>query len=196
MPSAGAAGATNMADAHARATDTLGVAVTSTGTGAGNAAGALVEPLSAETPLLHLTGQIDTPHLDRGHGFIHETRSQPEMLAAVSKATFLVREPAECAAVLRAAARTALTPPRGPVSVELPADVQVAKADLPDNDPAPLAIPDVRPEEGALDQLAGRCCGSAAAPVTPRRPRGDSPASASESSRACEGGVSSPKTIP
>ena len=156
----GEAGATNMADAHARVTDTLGVAVTSTGTGAGNAAGALVEALSAETPLLHLTGQIDTPHLDRGHGFIHETRSQPEMLAAVSKATFLVREPAECAAVLRAAARTALTPPRGPVSVELPADVQAAKADLPDNDPAPLAIPDVRPEEGALDQLAGRLAGA------------------------------------
>ena len=152
----GEAGATNMADAHARVTDTLGVAVTSTGTGAGNAAGALVEALSAETPLLHLTGQIDTPHLDRGHGFIHETRSQPEMLAAVSKAAFQVREPGQCAAVLRAAARTALTPPRGPVSVELPADVQAAKADLPDNAPAPLAMPDVRPEEGALDQLAGR----------------------------------------
>ena len=151
----GEAGAVNMADAHARVGNSLGVAVTSTGTGAGNAAGALVEALSAETPLLHLTGQIDTPHLGRGHGFIHETRAQPEMLAAVSKAAFEVRTPAECATVLRAAARAALTPPRGPVSVELPADVQAAKADLPD-DPGPLAIPDIAPSEHDLDELAGR----------------------------------------
>ena len=107
----GEAGAVNMADAHARVRNDLGVAVTSTGTGAGNAAGALVEALSAETPLLHLTGQIDSAHLGRGRGFIHETPAQPEMLAAVSKAVFRVREPGECAAVLRTAARTALTLP-------------------------------------------------------------------------------------
>ena len=149
----GEAGAVNMADAHARVGNGLGVAVTSTGTGAGNAAGALVEALSAETPLLHLTGQIDSAHLGRGHGFIHETRSQPEMLAAVSKAAFQVRAPEECAAVLRTAARTALTAPRGPVSVELPADVQAAPAGLP-REPEPIAIPDAQPSEQDLDALA------------------------------------------
>ena len=151
----GEAGAMNMADAHARVSNAIGVAVTSTGTGAGNAAGALVEALSAETPLLHLTGQIDTPHLGRGHGFIHETKAQPQMLAAVSKAAFQVREPGECAAVLREAAHTALTPPRGPVSVEIPADVQAAKADPPD-DAGPLAIPGKQPAAHALDALARR----------------------------------------
>ena len=40
----GEAGACNMADAAARVSGTLGACVTSTGTGAGNAAGALVEP--------------------------------------------------------------------------------------------------------------------------------------------------------
>ena len=54
----GEAGACNMADAYARVTGGLGVCVTSTGTGAGNAAGALVEAITAGTPLLHLTGQI------------------------------------------------------------------------------------------------------------------------------------------
>ena len=110
LPARGEAGAVNMADAHARVNDALGVAVTSTGTGSGNAAGALVEALSAETPLLHLTGQIDTPHLDRGHGFIHETKAQLDMLAAVSKRACRVTDPRECAAVMRAAVRTALTP--------------------------------------------------------------------------------------
>ncbi len=49
----GEAGACNMADAHARVTGGLGVVVTSTGTGAGNAAEALIEALTAGTPLLH-----------------------------------------------------------------------------------------------------------------------------------------------
>ena len=155
VPARGEAGAVNMADGHARVRDGLGVAVTSTGTGCGNAAGALVEARSAETPLLHLTGQVDTPHLGRGHGFIHETPEQLEMLAAVSKAAYRVSDPGECTAVLREAVATALTPPRGPVSVEIPADVQVATAGVPD-DVSPLPLHPAPPDEAALDRLAAR----------------------------------------
>ena len=43
VPSRGEAGAVNMADAAARVSGGLGVAVTSTGTAAGNGAGALIE---------------------------------------------------------------------------------------------------------------------------------------------------------
>ena len=155
VPSRGEAGAVNMADGHARVRDALGVAVTSTGTGCGNAAGALVEARSAETPLLHLTGQVNTAHLGRGHGFIHETDGQLEMLAAVSKAAYRVTEPETCAAVLSDAIAAALTPPRGPVSVEFPADVQTAPAPIPD-EPAPAPIIPAPLDEGALDRLAGR----------------------------------------
>ena len=155
VPSRGEAGAVNMADGYARVRNALGVAVTSTGTGCGNAAGALVEARSAETPLLHLTGQIDTPHLGRGHGFIHETEGQLEMLAAVSKAAYRVTEPRACAAILRKAVRTALTPPRGPVSVELPADIQGAAACIPEN-VSPLPIRSAPPDEAELDRLAAR----------------------------------------
>ena len=49
----GEAGACNMADAAARVSATWGVCITSTGTGAGNAAGALVEALTADTPMLY-----------------------------------------------------------------------------------------------------------------------------------------------
>ena len=64
----GEAGALNMADGCARASGKLGVAFTSTGTGAGNAAGALVEALVAGTPLLHITGQVELPFLGRNCG--------------------------------------------------------------------------------------------------------------------------------
>jgi len=152
VPARGEAGAVNMADGHARVRDALGVAVTSTGTGCGNAAGALVEARTAETPLLHLTGQVDTPHLGRGHGFIHETPEQLEMLAAVSKAAYRVSDPDECAEILREAIAAALTPPRGPVSVEIPADLQTAAARPPD-DLSPSPVPPAPPDEAALDRL-------------------------------------------
>ena len=51
--------------------------------------------------------------------------------------------------------QTALTPPRGPVSVEIPADVQTTAARVP-GDLSPLPLPSTPPDEEALDGLAGR----------------------------------------
>ena len=127
----GEAGACNMADAYARVTGGLGVCVTSTGTGAGNAAGALVEAITAGTPLLHLTGQIESEFLDRDLGFIHEAPAQLAMLQAVGKAAFRIRNAATALATLREAVRLAQTPPCGPVSIEIPIDVQASLIDLP-----------------------------------------------------------------
>ena len=59
------AGAINMADGYARVGNRLGVAFSSTGTAAGNASGAMVEALSAGTPLLHITGQVEVRYLDK-----------------------------------------------------------------------------------------------------------------------------------
>ena len=155
VPARGEAGAVNMADAHARVRGALGVAVTSTGTGAGNAAGALVEAQTAGTPLLHLTGQIETEYLDRNLGYIHEARDQLGMLRAVSKAAFRVTSPEGALDVLRDAVRQALAPPAGPVSVEIPIDIQEALIDRPaDLAPYPIAVP--VPDPQALDALAER----------------------------------------
>jgi acetolactate synthase-1/2/3 large subunit len=158
----GEAGACNMADAYARVTGTLGACVTSTGTGAGNAAGALVEAITAGTPMLHLTGQIESPYLDRDLGYIHEHPAQLAMLKAVGKDAFRIRNPATALATLREAARLAQTPPCGPVSIEIPIDVQKMLLDLPaDLSPSPVAA--VQPGEAALDALAERL-------MTARRP--------------------------
>lgn len=151
----GEAGACNMADACARVTGTLGVVITSTGTGAGNAAGAIIEAMTAGTPLLHLTGQIDSPYLDRDLGFIHEAPRQVEMLAAAGKAAFRIRNAETALATLRQAVLLASTPPCGPVSVEIPIDVQQTLLDLP-ADLSPAAVPPVVPAAAALDALADR----------------------------------------
>ena len=127
----GEAGACNMADAYARVNRHLGVVVTSTGTGAGNAAGAMVEALTAGTPLLHLTGQIESPYLDLNLGFIHEAQDQLGMLRAVGKAAFRISKPEEALDVLKQAVTLAFTPPCGPVSIEIAIDVQKMQLEQP-----------------------------------------------------------------
>ncbi len=155
VPARSEPGAVNMADAYARVSGGLGVAVTSTGTAAGNACGAMVEALTAGTPVLHLTGQIEVPYLDRELAYIHEAPEQLDMLRAVSKAAFRVRSAETALGTLREALRVALTAPAGPVSVEIPIDIQATEIDVPPSlAPAEIAAP--RPGASELDALAER----------------------------------------
>lgn len=149
----GEAGACNMADAAARVSGVIGVCVTSTGTGCGNAAGAMVEAMTAGTPLLHLTGQIESEYIDRDLGFIHEHPAQLAMLRSVGKGAFRIRNPQSALATLREAVRLAQTPPCGPVSIEIPIDVQAMTLPLP-ADLAPLPVLPLAPEAQALARLA------------------------------------------
>jgi acetolactate synthase-1/2/3 large subunit len=149
----GEAGATSMADACARTTHSLGVCITSTGTAAGNACGGMVEALTAGTPLLHITGQIETPYLDRDLAYIHEAPDQLTMLKAVSKAAWRVRSADTALATFKQAVHCALSAPSGPVSVEVPIDIQAELIDLPD-DLEPLRVQPVQPDERALQALA------------------------------------------
>src|SRR5579875_2334786 len=135
----GEAGALNMADGLARVSGGLGVAFTSTGTAAGNAAGAMVEALTAGTALVHITGQIETTYLDQDLAYIHEAPDQLTMLSSISKAAFRVRSVDTALATVREAVRVARTAPTGPVSVEIPIDIQAARVEW----PADLAAPHV-----------------------------------------------------
>jgi acetolactate synthase I/II/III large subunit len=116
--------AVSAADAYGRARGGLGCALTSTGIGAGNAAGSLVEALSAGMPVLHVTGQVATDYLGSGRGYIHETKDQLGMLRAVSKHAVTITDTASAAGTLRAAVAAALAVPCGPASVEWPIDLQ------------------------------------------------------------------------
>jgi acetolactate synthase-1/2/3 large subunit len=124
VPARGEAGAMNMADAYARVSRSLGVAITSTGTAAGNAAGSQVEALTAGSPVLHITTQVDREFVDRDRAAIHDVPRQPDMLKAISKSYLRVWEPAAAVDTLIAAAREALTAPMGPVTIEIPVDAQ------------------------------------------------------------------------
>ena len=128
IPARGEAGAMNMADAFARVSGQIGVVLTSTGTAAGNAAGGQAEALTAGSRVLHITTQVDREYMDRDRAAIHDVPKQPEMLRGVSKAVFRIWDEAGAMGALAAALRTAVTPPSGPVSIEVPVDVQRATA--------------------------------------------------------------------
>ena len=124
IPARGEAGAMNMADSYARVSRSLGIAITSTGTAAGNAAGSQVEALTAGSPVLHITTQVDREFMDRDRAAIHDVPRQPDMLKAVSKHYVRAWEPVGTVDALLEAAAIALTPPTGPVTLEIPVDVQ------------------------------------------------------------------------
>lgn len=126
VPARGEAGAMNMADAYARVAGKLGVVFTSTGTAAGNAAGAQVEALTAGTPVLHITSTVDLAFADRDRAPIHDVPRQPEMLKGISKSYLRMWSAQGAVGTLTAAASAALSAPSGPVTLEIPVDVQRA----------------------------------------------------------------------
>lgn len=163
VPARGEAGAMNMADAYARVSRSLGVVITSTGTAAGNAAGAQVEALTAGSPVLHITTQVDVEFMDRDRAAIHDVPRQPDMLKAVSKAYFRIWDARGALATLEAAMSAALSAPSGPVSLEIPVDVQRGPAPRP-LAPCRPAIAHVAPDAAKLD-VAARLIASARRPL-------------------------------
>jgi acetolactate synthase-1/2/3 large subunit len=124
VPARGEMGAGHMADGYARATNGLGVVFTSTGPGAANVAGSLVESRFAGSPILHFTGQTATENLDKNQGTVHDVPDQLGMLKSISKKAIRISHADDVLAQLIEATTIALTPPMGPVSVEIPIDIQ------------------------------------------------------------------------
>ncbi|WP_334192154.1 thiamine pyrophosphate-binding protein [Pararhodobacter sp.] len=153
VPARGEAGAMNMADAWARVSGQMGVVLTSTGTAAGNAAGAQVEALTAGTPLLHITSTVDLGFADRDRAPIHDVPRQPEMLKGISKAYFRLWSAESAIGTLTAAVSAAISAPTGPVALEIPVDVQRSATVVPTRIITPEAQKP-RASDRALEALA------------------------------------------
>lgn len=158
MMARGELGGAHMADGYARVNQGLGVIFSSTGPGAANTIGGLIEARFAGSPVLHITGQTSTKFVDRGMGAVHDPVDQLGMMASVCKSAYRIRSAQNALGVLTRAATEALTAPMGPVSVEVPIDLQRVKIDRPamlDNFVLPLSPPRV-PADAELDELAAR----------------------------------------
>lgn len=119
------AAAVHMADAWARLTGEVGVALVTGGQGHSNAVAALPTALADEVPLLLLSGHA--PLNELGLGAFQET-PQVDMAAPLCKAAWLAQTTAGLAADIARAFSIARGGRPGPVHVSLPTDVVEAKA--------------------------------------------------------------------
>jgi acetolactate synthase-1/2/3 large subunit len=113
------------ADGLARATGGLGAALTTTGPGAANALAAFGEAAASRSPVVLVATEIPSGLARPGvvRGVLHESRDQAAMFEPLAKAVLRPRTPEEAVRAVALAARTAMTSPRGPVYLDIPADV-------------------------------------------------------------------------
>ena len=128
------AAAVHMADAWARLTGEVGVALVTGGPGHANAISALYTAQMAESPLLLLSGHA--PEAQRGMGAFQEMR-QAELAAPVTKLARTVSHVSHLAHETAAALRAAREGRPGPVHLSLPTDILEAVCD----DAALKAVP-------------------------------------------------------
>jgi acetolactate synthase-1/2/3 large subunit len=120
------AAAVHAADAWARQTGEVGVALVTAGQGHANAAAALCTAMGGETPVLLLSGHAALSEL--GLGGFQEMR-QADYAAPVTKASWMVRSAAALPEEVARASRIARSGRPGPVHLSLPADVLEAPVD-------------------------------------------------------------------
>lgn len=120
------------ADGYARRADTVAPLLLSTGPGALTALPALQESAAASVPVLAVSSQIPSAGLGgRRRGYLHELVDQQASFRGVVKSVHLVGAASQIPSALAAAWESALTPPYGPVWVEIPQDVLLAATEVP-----------------------------------------------------------------
>ncbi|MEU4462778.1 thiamine pyrophosphate-binding protein [Streptomyces sp. NPDC024017] len=120
------------ADAYGRITGEAAPLLLSTGPGALTSLAALQEAAAASAPVLAISSQIPTAGLGGGrHGYLHELPDQAASFRGVVKSVHTVRTQSQIPSAIEAAWKSALTAPHGPVWVEIPQDVLLARTAIP-----------------------------------------------------------------
>jgi acetolactate synthase-1/2/3 large subunit len=119
------AGAAHAAEGYARATGKPGVVLVTSGPGATNAVTGIADAFMDSIPMVVLTGQVATNLI--GTDAFQEADTVG-ITRHCSKHNYLVKDPAELATVVREAFTIATKGRPGPVVIDIPKNVQVAKA--------------------------------------------------------------------
>jgi acetolactate synthase I/II/III large subunit len=116
------------ADGYARSSGQAAPLLLSTGPGALNSLTALMEAASAHVPVVAISSQIPSHMVGRGRGYLHELSDQLASFAPIVKDAARAHSIESIPGLLARAWRIALTPPSGPVYLEIPVDLLSAPA--------------------------------------------------------------------
>jgi acetolactate synthase-1/2/3 large subunit len=143
------AGAAHAAEGYARSTGKPGVVLVTSGPGATNAVTGIADAFLDSIPLVVITGQVPT-------GLIGSDAFQEADTIGITrhccKHNYLVKDPADLAAVIDEAFQIATTGRPGPVVIDIPKNVQIATA--PYSDVPPQRRNRYNPRtEGSADEI-------------------------------------------
>jgi acetolactate synthase I/II/III large subunit len=143
-----------MADGYARTTGKVGACMVVPGPGLLNATAALSTAYACNSPVLCVTGQIQSDLIEFGRGLLHEIPNQLGMIRSVTKHAERATAAAEIPGLVNRAFTEIRSGRQRPVEIEIPPDTLFAAADV---ELLPAAHP---PERSAgdpkvLDRAAG-----------------------------------------
>lgn len=140
---------TYMADGYAKATGKVGVAMAVPGPGAINAGSGLGTAYSTSTPVLLISGQIDSQSLGRREGQLHEVEDQLDVFRPLTKWVHRVTRVEEIPGAVHEAFRHLKTGRPRPVELEIPPDTLAATGDA-----ETIPVEDYPPQEAGADEIA------------------------------------------
>jgi thiamine pyrophosphate-dependent acetolactate synthase large subunit-like protein len=121
---------THMADGYARASGGAGVVIAGqNGPGATNLVTGLAQAYAAFSPVVALAGSLSSAHVYRD---AFQEVDQQALFRPITKKTWTLTQTARIPEMMREAFRTALTPRRGPVALNLPRDLLADVTDMPE----------------------------------------------------------------
>ena len=118
-------GATHAAEGYARSTGKCGVVLVTSGPGATNAVTGIVDALMDSIPMVVITGQVAT-HLIGTDAF--QECDTIGVTRPITKHNYLVKDAADLPRIIHEAFHIATSGRPGPVVIDIPKDVQFAKA--------------------------------------------------------------------
>ena len=143
-------GGCHMADAYARASGKVGVMVATSGPGACNLVTGLATAMMDSVPVVALTGQVRTELI--GNDAFQEADTTG-ITRPVTKYNCIVKDVRDLARTIREAFYIASTGRPGPVLVDIPVDVEVAKCN--NDGPAQVKLPGYKVRsEGHAKQIS------------------------------------------
>lgn len=120
---------THMADGYARASGQAGIILAGqNGPGATNLVTGLAQASAAFSPVISIAGSLSSGHVYRD---AFQEVDQQALFKPVTKKTWTVTQTERIPEMFRDAFRTALTPRRGPVQLNLPRDILSSSSDFP-----------------------------------------------------------------
>lgn len=119
-----------MADGYARTTGRVGVCMMVPGPGVLNAGAGLATAFACSSPVLCVTGQVDSRAIGRDYGMLHEIRDQQAVLAAVTEWSARATSVADIPGMVCEAFRRLRTGRPRPVALEVPPDILQSSAEV------------------------------------------------------------------